>query len=382
MLRTLCLAMIILGLPLGYASANAALKYWQAFTTLPRFTAAEQEKLNAKSLSEPLDAPARKMVSQAAYALRMMHCGAALPSCDWAIGWEEEGFGNRLPYLEGARVLSSLACLRARLRFEEGQSAEAIDDLVAAMTLARHVSLDGSLPSILTQYAIERRMSETLALYLPKLEARTIKDVTKRLDALPRGGNLATGVREEQFLETGWFVRQVKGAKDKEGLLALLSYTCQSPEKGRALLEECGGTAAGVVKFTEELRSWYALLAKQMDLPLDQFDEQQEREAKKLAANPMYKIFVPAIIRCRRLQAQADVRRALLSAGLAVQLDGQGALKNHPDPIVGGPFEYVAFEGGFELRSKWKLDDPSSTKPKLDKRFEKPVALTIGLREK
>jgi hypothetical protein len=44
-------------------------------------------------------------------------------------------------------------------------------------------------------------------------------------------------------------------------------------------------------------------------------------------------------------------------AALAVQLHGRDALKDHPDPVAGGPFEYAAFEGGFELRSRLKDRD-------------------------
>src|SRR5262249_8103645 len=157
----------------------------------------------------------------------------------------------------------------------------------------------------------ERRMSETLARYLPKLDARTLKNLKNlknRLDALPAGGSLGAGVREEQSLETRWFVRQVKEAADKASVLAFLDQ--QWPDEGRALLDECGGTAAGVIKCTEELLAWYPLLAKQMELPLEEFEKEQDRAAAKLAANPMYKKFVPAILRCRWFKAQADVRRA------------------------------------------------------------------------
>jgi hypothetical protein len=361
-------------------AANAALKHWQAFATVPEFTAAEKDKLTAECLTMPLDAQARRSVTRAKYALDMMHRGAKLPRCDWAIGWADEGLFNRLPYLESARVLSSLACLRARLRFEEGQSALATEDILAAMTLARHVSLDGSLPSILTRYAIERRMGETLARYLLRLDVGTLKDLNKDLGALPAGGSLATGVREEQILETGWYVRKVKEAEDHEAGLAVLSQLWGSREEGRVLLEECGGVPAGVVKYTEELRSWYPQLAKQMELPLDQFEKEQERAAIKFAANPMYKRFVPGILRCRWHKAQADVRRALLSAAVAVQLDGRDALKHHPDPAVGGPFDYVAFKGGFEVRSKWKLDKKLRSKWVLDP--PETLVLTVGWRGK
>src|SRR5689334_10370150 len=121
MLRALCLAMTVLVLPLEAAAAdavpnlgaNAALKYWQGFANLPKFTDAEQKKLNAGGHTMALDAQARKIVTRAAYSLRMMHHGAALPRCDWGIGWEE-GIEVRLPHVDAARALSSLACLRAR----------------------------------------------------------------------------------------------------------------------------------------------------------------------------------------------------------------------------------------------------------------------------
>ena len=88
----------------------------------------------------------------------------------------------------------------------------------------------------------------------------------------------------------------------------------------------------------------------------------------KRAGNPVFRTFFPVLANLRQAQARADVRRALLSAALAVQLDGPDALKNHPDPVLGGPFEYVAFEGGYELRSKLKRPD------------DKPWALTVGRR--
>jgi hypothetical protein len=381
MLRALCLAMTVLVLPLASASAdappdlgtNAASKYWQAFATLPQFTNAEGQKLNAEYLTMPLDAHAREIVTKAEYALQMMHRGAALPRCDWGIGYEE-GIYTRLPQGPAARELSSLAGLRARLRFEEGRNAEAIDDIVAGMTLGRHVSLEGGFIIALVGYQIEHRAIETLALYLPKLKPGMIEDLKTRLDALPPFRSQATILRTDEQRTLDWFIDQVKGAKDKESLLARLSWIDaaegegrDSAGKARAFLEGCGGTKDGVLKFAEETRPCYELMAKKMDLPLEQFEKEFDREAMKQAGNPVFKVFFPAIPKCRRAQARADVRRALLSAAFDVQLNGRDALKNHLDPVVGGPFEYVASQGGFELRSNWKPDD-------------KPLALTVGRR--
>jgi hypothetical protein len=392
MLRALCLAMTLFVLPLQSArsdagpnlGANAALKYWQAFAALPRFTQAEQQELG-DCLNMPLDAHARDFVTRAAYALRMLHRGAALPQCDWGSGWEEDGVEILLPQNDAARVMANLACLRARLRFEGGDSAAAIEDIVAGMTLARHISRDSVLVMVLAGYAIEHRMTETLALYLPRLNAEMIRELKRRLDALPPGGTPATGVRLEEKWALNWLIRKVKEAGDRESLLAFLSRLASEgknpdAEKGRAFLEACGGSAEGVLKFAEEARPSYALVADKLDQPLDQFARDWEHEEMKQAGNPVFKLIFPAVAKVRWAQARADVRRALLAAALAVQLDGAAALNNHPDPVVGGPFEHVAFEGGFELRSNLKPDDQLRTKWRLDERSTKPVTLTAGRR--
>jgi hypothetical protein len=387
MLRASCLAMTLLVLPVAFASAgappdlgkNAALKYWQGFASLPRFTDAEQKKLG-ECLTMALDAEARNSVARARYALDMMQRGAALPYCDWGIGYEE-GVGTLLPYIAATRLTANLACLRARIRFEDGQNAEAIDDIIAAMTLGRRISHSGIYSTVLTSYAIEHRMSEGLALYVPKLDAKAIKTVEKRLGALPPVESLANALKVEEYFALDWLVGKIKQAKDKEGLQALLVKLCDSPEKGQAFFKECGGTVEGVLKVAGQVRQGYARVGKKLDLPLDQFEQEWDREVKEQAGNQVFQWIFPSLHKVRLAQLRADVRRALLSAALAVQRDGRDALKTHPDPVVGGSFEYVAFKGGFELRSKWQLDDKLRSRWKLDERFAQPLTLTVGRRD-
>jgi hypothetical protein len=381
--RALALVMTILVLPLGRAAAdappdagaNAALKYWQAFATLPTLSPSEQNKLNAECLSMPLDARARELLTRADYALRMMGRAAALRRCDWGISWED-GIYVRLPQAQAARTLSALACLRARLRFEEGRGAEAIDDVVAAMTLARHISQGASFIMLLVGYSIDHRMGEALAPYLPKLKAEQVRGLQARIGALPPFGSQAAALRVCEAETLDWFAREVKAAKDKESLLVFLRHLEEAadegraaPEKASAFLKECGGSAAGVLRFAARTRPYYESLAKKLELPPGQFEKELERASKQEAGNPVFQLFFPALAKCRWAEARADVRRALLAAALAVRLDGAGALKDHPDPARGEPFEYVPFQGGFELRSKWKRD-------------EKPLTLTVGRREK
>jgi hypothetical protein len=394
MLRALCLTVTILALSMNALlagegpdlGANAALKYWQAFATLPRVPPAEQKKLEAECLTLPLDARVREIVAGSKYALQMMHDGAAQSRCDWGIDYEA-GIGTMLPHLEGAGLLSCVACLRARMRFDEGRNAEAAQDIIDAMSLSRHITLGGVNIMLIWGYSLENRASQALALYLPRLDAGMINDLKTRLDALPKSESLADAFRlEEKTVEIS-VIRRVKAARDKESLLASLSRTLESEgrtsaEKGRAFLEECGGTAEGVIGYAEKMLQSYERMANSHDLPLDQFVQVWEAEVAKQAGNPVFRELAAFFPKMRWFTARAELRRALLSAAFAVQLDGADALKNRLDPLTGGPFDYVPFEGGFELRSNFRPNEGLHSKLKLDERSAQPQTLTVGLRGK
>jgi hypothetical protein len=373
MLRALTLATMLLVLPWESVfadpppdlDANAALRYWQAFAQLPKFTDAQEHKLRDEYLTMPLDAHARDLVARSDYAFRMMHRAAAMPRCAWGLSLDE-GIELLLPHAQAARTLATLACLRARIRFAEGRNEDAVADILDAMTVGRHVSVDGSLITVLVNYAIERQASETLALDLSRLDAQAIRNLKTRLVALPPPGSPARAlVSFEEKAGLDWWIRKIQEDKDKEGLLAFLGAYCsrhgdspeQGRERGRAFLEECGGTWEDVVKMAEETRPCYSMAAKMLELPLDACEKQFEDEARKRAGNPVFKLLFPPVPHLRLSQARADVHRALLAAALDVQLDDPDALKSHPDPAAGGPFELVTFEGGFELRSKFKPKD-------------------------
>ena len=381
MLRVLCLTTTVLLIPWGAVFAeqnpdskgNAALKYWQAFATLPKFTDAEN-KIIGDCLTAPLDDTTRKILTSSEYSLTMLHRAAAVPRCEWSMSYEDGVFAL-LPQCPAARVLASLACLRARQRFEAGQTAEAIDDLLTAMTLGRHISVDGSLIAVLVGYSVEARAIETFAHALPTFNPKTVNDIKTRVEALPPFGTVATALLACEKETLDWFIRKVSETKDKEGLLKFLSWVGISEEKDRdtgskaaEFLKECGGTAAGVTNFAVETLPSYNKLAKSLNLPLDEFEKEFERESIRQAGNPVYKVFFPSLAKARQSSVRADVRRALFLAALAVQLDGQSALKDYFDPFGGGRFKYAPFKGGFELHSKIKGQD------------DKPVTLTVGHR--
>jgi len=382
MLRALCLGLAILLVPLNAALAvasvdsneNAALKYWQAFATLPKFTDAEN-KILAEALTTPLDESARKILNDADYSLQMLHFGAALPKCDWGMS-HEFGIFTRIPQADAARVLSNLASLRARMRFADGQIEEGLDDIVDGITLGRHSSLTGTMMMLLTGYAVEHRMIDALALGIPKIDVKVIPGLKQRMAVIPQALTLADATVSEERYFLDWFIRTVKKAKDTESLLTALAFIDLEPEgkpdrshaKSRAFVAECGGSVENVLRHCEQARESYAIVAKMFDLPVDQFEKEFARETKKKTGNAVFNAFFPAMVNVRKAHERMEVRRALLLAALAVRQDGPDSLKNHPDPAGNGPLEYVAFDGGFELRSK------------LNGRDGKPVVLTVGRR--
>src|SRR5262249_51625256 len=141
-----------------------------------------------------------------------------------------------------------------------------------------------------------------------------------------------------------------------------------SRQEAEVFLKACGGTKEGVLKFAEETRPLYTALGNKMALPLDQFEKEWDQlMTKEGQRNPVFKLLFPARARCGQGGARREANQALWKAAVAVVLDGPAALKTQRDPFGDGPFEYTAFAGGFELRSKLKYQD-------------KPMTLTVGKR--
>jgi hypothetical protein len=357
-------------------NANAALKYWRGFANLPKLEKEEQDKIVREATTMPLTPRVKAVVTLSELSLHELYNGAAVPACAWGLT-REDGFTVILPEASAARLLEGLACLRARLRFEEGDNPGALDDVFAGMTLARHIGQDGTIVAVLVGFALESMATDVLAAYLPTLDTTTLQTLPARLSKLPAGGTVAKGLLSEETVFLGGFQARVREFKNREKLAEYLGL-CLSQEsgetkkeqlaRGKAYLEECGGTAEGLLKLADEARPLYEELAKKTALPPDEFAKLMEVEGKRIEKNPVARIVFPVLVKCHRLEARLLCRRALLSAALAIQLGGREALKAHPDPYGNGLFVYEAFDGGYVLQSKLQFK-------------EKPVSLTVGKRE-
>jgi hypothetical protein len=348
--------------------ANAALKYWEAFVLLPPRDESQQRRLGDWRTT-PLDDAARKLVADSEKSFLYLRRGAALPRCDWSLDYED-GPSLLLPYLDKARTLALLACLRARLALADGRPADGLDDVLAAFTLGRQVA-DRIMICLLVDYAIEQNAIDATALLLPKLDPAALRRVAERLDALPPAATLEQTFHLTEKEHMGnWTIRWLKemeraGVKDWRAKVRALLEGSGEVEEIMKLAD--GPSPQRLIQAVEALGPLYDELSGLTALPREQYLAQWPDVQKKQAANPLARAMLPSVPKCVDARDRHRARLALLKAAVAVARDGQGALAKHPDPFGQGPFEYKALPQGFELRSKLTLDG-------------QPISLTVGPR--
>lgn len=342
---------------------NAALAYWQAFAMLPETTDPQGEALDAAIDGKgPITAELATVLEESQGALRELHRGAKRSRCVWGTAFEE-GPNALLSHLGRARELAKLAILRARSHFDQGHADQAINDVKAVMTLARHVGSEGLLISILVQYSIERPVIEMTARYLPGLDAAAVRDLERMLGDLPASVTMADAVRLEKQAMLEWFISQLSEPGGMDAVFAIVGNEDNSNVK-----ELRNYSQPELLQAAIALRPIYDKLSLLMELaPAD-----LEKKAEAAAVEPQFKgpvkylagLLLPAVIAARTSEAAHDTRLALLKAAIAVVTQGESALKSPSlkDPFGDGPFGYRKVTGGFELQSELVARDGSRVK--------------------
>jgi hypothetical protein len=351
-------------------TTNAALKYWQAFANL-NFDK-EQEKILETWSKAPLDAAADKLLDNSSVMLRQMHRGAQLNDCNWGLDFED-GPGMILPHLGKARTLTRVAALSARREFARKNSGAAIDVALDAFTMARHCNTDFTLISTLVRYADEITIFEALAPHLPSLDAKQLERLAAALDAPLGGYTISDSIVAEKRYMAEWLIRKLKEAEaNKSGtyreVLESLIGPAESKEVAAAneRLMKTVDSFAKAIKLTEDLLPMYDELARLYSLPAKEFDVKYppfDKEAK--GGNAMAALLLPAINNVAAAQRRNQTQRALFRAAIDIVHGGSEKAKATKDPFGDGPFYYRAFEGGFELKSKFQFKG-------------NPVTLTVG----
>jgi hypothetical protein len=336
---------------------NAAVKYLRADAALRQSYALPPDapvKLE-KAMESPLDEEDSKLVAAADDALVEFDHGAAIKRCDWVMSIEDGPLANTAH--RGAIIeLVAVSGLRARLRLRNGDTRGAISDALAAMAAARHLSLDGSLASVLFAYRLEKKLTGILAGDLIGFSPGQLNKLSSGLDGLPSGSNLGSAFESEK-VRRNYFLDIAQGAKNRDELIGLLLDKVPTLQSDKALaaqiVDGCGGSVNGFVNCANQQHSFYASWALRFALAPEQFERAYKTEIEGASkANPLIRQFTPAIPRFRWAEAYIQTRRAMLETAIAVRLDGPSALNRHPDPYDGNPFSYTPLDGGFRLESR------------------------------
>lgn len=304
---------------------NAAAFYRQAFAVLPDTSNPEWAILE-KPDALKLDDTAVKFITSHDPTFELLRKGAMLRRCDWATD-PAQGTQGKSPHLQPARTLANLTRLRARLLVQQRRHAEAMDDVVAVLTLSRHVGSEPFVISKLTEAGIAGSAVAAAAQGLasaPPEVARTLMDKLERLPASLAAGDV---VRREG-----------------EALVAQLR---RSP--GGALANEAAAREAAAL---------FEDAAKFLALPFeDSFVPAQKWETRLQAAPPEVRERVPSLRAYRIAVAAAETKVEMLYAAAAVRVDGAGEVFRFREPHAKGSFTCRELAGGFELESKLVVDN-------------------------
>jgi hypothetical protein len=339
------------------STKNAAVKYLRADASLRQSYALPPDaaaKLQ-KALESPLNAEDEKLVAAADEALVEFHHGASLKRCDWAMSAEDGPLANAA-HRGAIKELVAVAGIRARLRFRDGNIPGAMDDVLAAMAAARHLSVDGSLASVLFAYKMENSVTGVLARNLLQLSPAQLRELASGLNSLPSGSNLGTALVSEK-LGRNELLAIAQNANTRVELIEQLLHNIPALQSNRELavqiVDGCGGSVKGFVSCVDQQHSFYESWAPRFALPPEQFEKAYKVDFDEISkTNPVARQFTPALPRFRWTEADEQTRRALLQSAISVRLLGPEALNQHKDPYDNKPFTYTAVDGGFRLESR------------------------------
>src|SRR6266446_4087219 len=134
---------------------NPALLYYRAILMAPVWSEADRDYLfETEWLGQKLPERFSGMVTSYGKQFTFVRQAAqATVSCDWGIDMTPGPF-TLLPQLSRLKAIAVVARLRGMWDLQQGRSAEARDDLLATMVLARNSARDGTLIAVLVQIAM------------------------------------------------------------------------------------------------------------------------------------------------------------------------------------------------------------------------------------
>lgn len=279
----------------------------------------------------PIDARVRAYLGERREILDALADAAKRPQATWPAADAKPDPARQS--LNGYRHATNILRLRARAHAADGEATAAVDDLMTAIALGRHVGQQKILIGRLVEIGIEIAAIDTLATLLPGFPKDVLNGLPARLDALPASPTLAETIDAEQAF----------------GRAMMAERTATKPPAG-----EEAGHAAGVEtmkRMAAELPAFYAAMKAAAPLPPAAFAEAVDAAAKATPENVLVQTLAPVYRMFRMQPAITEAKRAMLRTAIAIRRGDADAVEASKDPFGDGPFDYAATTGGFRLRS-------------------------------
>ena len=333
-----------------YLRADAALR--QAYPLSPQAWVKLEQAVEG-----PLSAEDEKLVAAASEAFTEFQHGARSKLCDWQMSAEDGPFANT-SHRGAVMELVAVSALRARIRLRDGDDKGALTDLLAAYAAAHHLSLDGSIASVLIGYKLEREVTAVLQNYIALLTPAELETIESSLAGLPQGSSMQNAITAEK-LKRNDLAGIIGNAHTHDELISRMAAGIPSLANDRAkaqeLVDGCGSSLAGVMNCIDKQRAFYEKWTANFGLPPETFQQQYDPDfARASVGNPILERFTPMLSRFRWAEAYNNTRRTLLNAAVAVQRGGTKELSRYLDPSNDQPFSYIQLPNGFALESSLK----------------------------
>jgi len=281
-IKSICLSLLVVtGATVGSngepfrTDINPALLYYQASQVAPDLSAADRDYLFAYDWrGQKLPARFGELVARYDNQFKLVRQAAqATVPCDWGVDMSA-GPATMLPHLARNKAIAQAARLRAMWDLQQALPADACDDLLAALTLGRNCSRDGTMIAALVQVAIENIFCATVAENFHQISPESLKHLAEGLDTVPARGTMAACMATEKHLFHDWLVSKILNlrkanpgneAKVMAAIHEQLLVVLEHPEEGQIdqtqpnrweqVITAAGGTSEGMLKLLSDYES-------------------------------------------------------------------------------------------------------------------------------
>lgn len=356
---------------------NPALLYYQALLLDPDFTQTDRDYLfDRQWRGTKLPDRVGELVGNLVQFKLVRQAARSTVPCDWGIDLSQ-GPNALLPHLARLKRLAQTAELRISWFVQNGRQADARDDILATLALARNASRDGTLIAALVQIAIENIVCNTIAENFYRFTPETLEQLEAGFATAPARGMMAACIPTEKAGFHDWLVGRVQALRilhpgDDKAVLAgtrkLMESLLGPNEKANEfhqpewdlILAKAGGTSEGLLNMLQGELPLYQHLEDIMKLPCNEFGPAATKFRAELdkIADPIVALSLPAFEKARNKEFTIAEQLSMLQAAIELKLRGTAGFDSVSDPCGNGSFKleriyYESLDRGFRLTSSY-----------------------------